>query len=68
MKQIEAALGIRYQLPGGAHYQDVCPLCRRKNLALVQDGLWRAARRSEREAVKGEERAESISPGAARGS
>jgi hypothetical protein len=24
-----------------AHYQDVCPTCRRKNLALVQDGLWR---------------------------
>jgi hypothetical protein len=68
MKQVEAALNIRYQLADGAHYQDVCPQCRRKNLALVQDGLWRSARRSEREAVKGEERAESISPGAAQGS
>jgi hypothetical protein len=67
MKQVEAALGIRYQLADGAHYQDVCPQCRRKNLALVQDGLWRAARRSEREAVKGEEPARSISPGAAQG-
>jgi hypothetical protein len=25
----------------GAHYQDVCPACRRKNLALTQDALWR---------------------------
>jgi len=24
-----------------AHYQDVCPACRRKNLALTQDALWR---------------------------
>ena len=23
------------------HYQDVCPVCRRKNLALTQDALWR---------------------------
>ena len=23
------------------HYQDVCPACRRKNLALTQDALWR---------------------------
>jgi hypothetical protein len=44
LKQVEAALGIRYQLDSGAHYQDVCPSCRRQTLALVQDGLWRAAR------------------------
>jgi hypothetical protein len=44
LKQIEAALGIRYQLEDGSHYQDVCPSCRRKSLALTQDGLWRAAR------------------------
>jgi hypothetical protein len=25
----------------GTHYQDVCPMCRRKNLALTQDALWR---------------------------
>ena len=25
-----------------------CPSCRRKNLALIQDGLWRAARAGER--------------------
>jgi hypothetical protein len=45
LKQVEAALGIRYELPAGRHYQEVCPACRRRNLALVQDGLWRAARR-----------------------
>jgi hypothetical protein len=46
IKQVEAALGIRYQLEDGSHYQDVCPSCRRKNLALIQDGLWRGHRRS----------------------
>jgi nitrate reductase gamma subunit len=45
LKMVEAQLGIRYQLADGTHYQDVCPGCRRKNLALVQDGLWQAARR-----------------------
>jgi hypothetical protein len=60
IKQVEAALGIQYQLVDGAHYQDVCPQCRRKNLALTQDSLWRTHRRSERKAVKGEEHAESI--------
>jgi hypothetical protein len=45
LKRVEAQLGIRYdQGPGGAHYQDVCPPCRRKNLALIQDDLMRAAR------------------------
>jgi hypothetical protein len=24
-----------------AHYQDICPACRRRNLALTQDALWR---------------------------
>jgi hypothetical protein len=41
LKAVEAALGIRYRLADGAHYQDVCPACRRKNLALTQDGLWK---------------------------
>jgi len=45
LKQVESALGIRYELGGGGHYQDVCPSCRRKSLALIQDGLWRAARK-----------------------
>jgi hypothetical protein len=25
----------------GTHYQDICPQCRRKNLALTQDAMWR---------------------------
>ena len=44
LKEVQGELGIRYELPGGGHYQDVCPACRRKNLALLQDGMWRAAR------------------------
>jgi hypothetical protein len=43
LKLVEAALGIRYELAGGAHYQDVCPACRRKNLAVTQDTIWREA-------------------------
>jgi hypothetical protein len=42
MKSVQAALAIRYQMADGTHYQDVCPRCRRKNLALTQDGLWKA--------------------------
>lgn len=42
LKAIQAALSIHYQLADGTHYQDVCPRCRRKNLALTQDGLWKA--------------------------
>jgi hypothetical protein len=42
LKVVQAALGIQYQLAIGAHYQDVCPACRRKNIALIQDGLWKS--------------------------
>jgi hypothetical protein len=40
--QVEAELGYRYDLPGepGAHYQRVCPACRRKLLALAQHATW----------------------------
>ncbi|HEU4414493.1 MAG TPA: MFS transporter [Candidatus Angelobacter sp.] len=41
LKDVEAALGIRYQFTSGAHYQDVCPACRRKSLAMAQDAKWR---------------------------
>ena len=50
LKQVERELGIRYEAvpmttsaPGNAtsHYQDICPACRRKSLALTQDALWR---------------------------
>src|SRR5262249_18525722 len=44
LKQLPEAVGIQSQLPGGAPYQDVCPACRRKNLALTQDVLWREER------------------------
>ncbi|HET7617527.1 MAG TPA: hypothetical protein VFK20_03380 [Vicinamibacterales bacterium] len=48
LKRVEAALGIAYQLADGHHYQDVCPACRRKNLAIQQDGEWLHAGRGER--------------------
>jgi len=41
LKSVQTALAIRYQMDDGTHYQDVCPQCRRKNLALTQDALWR---------------------------
>ncbi len=48
LKQVERELGIHYEavrttMPDrtSAHYQDVCPACRRKNLAVTQDLLWR---------------------------
>jgi hypothetical protein len=50
LKQVERELGIRYEAvrvktyasdATTAHYQDMCPACRRKNLALTQDALWR---------------------------
>ena len=44
LKDVESALGVRYALTGGGHYQEVCPPCRRKTLALAQDELWRVAR------------------------
>jgi hypothetical protein len=41
LKQIERELGIAYgAMDTRVHYQDVCPMCRRKNLALTQDALW----------------------------
>lgn len=41
LKDVQKALGIRYELANGAHYQDVCPPCRRKSLAMAQDNKWR---------------------------
>ena len=50
LKRVERELEIRYEAVGvkggapgetAAHYQDICPACRRKNLALTQDALWR---------------------------
>ncbi|HEY1213304.1 MAG TPA: MFS transporter, partial [Bryobacteraceae bacterium] len=42
LKTVQCAIGVNYRLQNGQHYQDVCPSCRRKNLALVQDSLWRS--------------------------
>ena len=39
LKTVERELGIHYEMTAG-HYQDVCPSCRRKNLAVLQDHLW----------------------------
>jgi hypothetical protein len=41
LKDVQDSLGIHYQLPGGGHYQDVCPACRRKSLGMAQDSKWR---------------------------
>jgi nitrate reductase gamma subunit len=41
LKDVQRSLAIHYELPGGSHYQDVCPACRRKSLALAQDNKWR---------------------------
>jgi hypothetical protein len=41
LKAVQSALCIQYRMQDGTHYQDVCPACRRKNLALTQDALWR---------------------------
>jgi hypothetical protein len=49
LKRVEAALAIRYATPH-FHYQDVCPACRRKSLALTQGALWRAAGRGQPQA------------------
>lgn len=52
LKAVESALGIQYRMEDGTHYQDVCPQCRRKNLALTQDAMWRTAV-AERERLEG---------------
>jgi hypothetical protein len=37
---VERQLGFQYELPGGAHYQQVCPRCRRALFGLSQGALW----------------------------
>jgi hypothetical protein len=49
LKQVEDGLRIKFGT-GGIHYQDVCPPCRRKLLAITQDGLWRERGRPRPEA------------------
>ena len=38
---VERELGFRYELPKNAHYQEVCPRCRRAMFGLAQSALWR---------------------------
>jgi MFS transporter, NNP family, nitrate/nitrite transporter len=38
---VERELGFRYELPGGGHYQEVCPKCRRALFGLAQGAAWR---------------------------
>ncbi len=47
LKNVQASLGIAYATAAG-HYQDVCPACRRKSLAVTQDRLWRDSRAAAR--------------------
>jgi hypothetical protein len=41
---VERQLGFRYELTrgGGAHYQEICPPCRRALFGLAQGALWNA--------------------------
>lgn len=39
LKRVEAELDIHFTLSDGTHYQDVCPRCRRKSVALTQGAL-----------------------------
>lgn len=52
LKQVQQDLKIRFQMQDGTHYQDVCPTCRRKQLALTQDALWQTAH-TQHEAMHG---------------
>jgi hypothetical protein len=40
LETVEHELGFRYELPGGGHYQQVCPRCRRALFGLAQGALW----------------------------
>lgn len=42
LTHIENALEIDYSVPAVGHYQQICPGCRRRAVAMAQDGLWRA--------------------------
>ncbi|HKY07883.1 MAG TPA: MFS transporter [Candidatus Binatia bacterium] len=48
--QVERELGYRYEVPANpaAHYQWICPPCRRATLALAQGRLWTRSRDASR--------------------
>jgi hypothetical protein len=37
---VEKELGFDYRMAGGAHYQEICPKCRRALFGLAQGALW----------------------------
>jgi nitrate/nitrite transporter NarK len=41
LKTVERELGFTYDMGDAAHYQDVCPMCRRALFGLAQGALWR---------------------------
>jgi MFS transporter, NNP family, nitrate/nitrite transporter len=41
LEVVERQLGFRYDMADGAHYQQVCPRCRRALFGLSQGALWR---------------------------
>lgn len=43
LKAVERDLGFHYEMPGGRHYQEICPRCRRALFGLAQGAAWRAA-------------------------
>ncbi len=38
--EVERELGFTYEMPDGAHYQQVCPKCRRALFGLAQGAVW----------------------------
>lgn len=55
LKEVQRALGIHYEFAKGSHYQDVCPPCRRKSLALAQDAKWRSQGTRTAATIQGDE-------------
>jgi len=41
LETVERELGFAYEIPGGGHYQEICPKCRRALFGLSQGALWR---------------------------
>jgi len=44
---VERDLGFAYEMDQGAHYQEVCPRCRRALFGLAQGAMWARARAGE---------------------
>ncbi len=44
LETVERELGFSYEMAGGAHYQEICPKCRRALFGLAQGALWQRSR------------------------